>query len=248
MSKTRQSQEPSVRGYSVTHPSGSIALPIEGGWNQFIYADRGVMRVTTQTGHWTIPSHRAIWIPDGEPATVTNSAPLALRTLYFSRAIDVFPSVVRAVNVASFAREMVLHAVRSCPLYREIEVDAALVTVLVDQLRKLPDEGLQLPWPTDPRAVDAANRIVGDPTVDLSALAHHVSTSRRTLERSFASETALSLGAWRRRAVILSSLELLSAGRSVTDTASALGYSAPSAFVLAFKQELGLTPLRYLSR
>lgn len=77
-------------------------------------------------------------------------------------------------------------------------------------------------------------------------LARRGGTSRRTLERIFAAETDLSLGAWRRRAHILDSLELLAAGATVTRTAIAAGYTTPSAYVAAFKRELRITPRQFL--
>jgi AraC-like DNA-binding protein len=246
MLRTRQSDEPPVRGYAVTHPPGRAVLPIEAGWDQFLYAESGAMTVSATTGTWVIPAHRALWLPDGAPATVTNRSRVAVRTLYFAAGLRVLPVDVRAVNVPALARTLVLHAVQSCPLRLDDAVQAALLTVLTDQLRRLPQVGLRLPWPRDPRAADAARTILADAAIGLSDVAGRVGASRRTLERAFAADTGLSLGAWRRRANLLNSLDSLAAGRSVTATAVAAGYTTPSAYVAAFRRELGHTPHQYL--
>jgi AraC-like DNA-binding protein len=185
-------------------------------------------------------------VPDGAPATVRNRAPVAVRTLYFDSGLAVLPADVRAVNVSEWARALVLHTVRRCPLDLADPVHAALLTVLVDGLRTLPTEPLRLPWPSDPRAVAAAEAVLADATADLGAVAGAVGVGRRTLERLFAAETGLGLGAWRRRAHVLASLDLLASGSSVTAASTAAGYTTPSAFVVAFKAELGRTPRQFL--
>src|SRR6476660_7655721 len=127
--------EPAVRGYSVTHPAGSAVLPIEPGWDQLLYAASGVMTVSTPAGSWVIPPHRALWVPDGAPATVHTRGRVAVRTLYLSSSLRSLPAQLRAVNVPPLVRELVLHAVRSCPLDLDRRADAASLTLLIDQLR-----------------------------------------------------------------------------------------------------------------
>lgn len=248
MSISRHGQaEPAVRGYAVTHPPGVAALPIQAGWDQLLYTASGAMTISTTAGSWVIPPRRALWIPDGAQATVRNRAPVAVRNLYFASALGVAPAHAQAIDVPQrFGRELLLHAVRCCPLDLADPVQAALLTVLVDQLRALPAVSVWLPWPADPRASDLAAAMLADPVADLAPLARQVGASRRTLERAFATQTGLSLGAWRRRARVLGSLDALTAGASVTQAATEAGYATPSAYVAAFKQELGQTPRRFI--
>lgn len=127
------------------------------------------------------------------------------------------------------------------PLHR------ALLAILVDQLHQLPDAALWLPAPTTSGPARAASELIrDDPTLPLSAVALAVGISHRTLERAFLAATGVTLGAWRRRSRILGSLDYLASGVSVTETALTMGYTTPSAFVTAFKNELGQTPLHYL--
>ncbi len=238
--------EPSVRGYSVTHPAGSAVLPIEPGWDQLLYAASGVMTVSTPAGSWVIPPHRALWIPDGAPASVHTRGRVAVRTLYIASSLRSLPAQTRAVNVPPLVRELLLHAVRSCPLDLGRSTDAALLTVLLDQLRTIPDAPLQLPRPREERAAELAVALIDDPALDLAMLATRVGASRRTLERVFTRETGMTLGAWRRRARMLRALELLAIGTTVTATAATVGYATPSSFVASFRQELGHPPGRLL--
>jgi AraC-like DNA-binding protein len=69
--------------------------------------------------------------------------------------------------------------------------------------------------------------------------------SRRTLERIFRDETAMSLGQWLRRQKLLHALRRLAARENVNAIALELGYSSPSAFIAMFRRELGQTPKRY---
>jgi AraC-like DNA-binding protein len=43
-------------------------------------------------------------------------------------------------------------------------------------------------------------------------------------------------------------VEMLGGGGSVTETALDLGYGSPSAFIYAFRQEMGMSPQAYCRR
>ncbi|MFT4215805.1 MAG: helix-turn-helix transcriptional regulator [Micropruina sp.] len=248
MSKTRHDGEPLVRGYAVTHPPGAARLPVAAGWDQLVYAASGTMMVSTAAGSWTVPPARALWIPAGEQVRIVNRFRVAVRTLYFATRLNALPPMTRIVTVTGLVRELLLHAVARSPLDIDAPVDNALLTLLVDQLHQLPDEPLWLPSPaaSPPIAIAAAELIRDDPARSVDSLARTVGVSQRTLERAFLAATGVTLGVWRRHARILASLHCLAAGTSVTETASAIGYSTPSAFVAAFKNQLGSPPSTYL--
>lgn len=250
MSKIRQptDAEPAVRGYAVTHPPGRARLPSGSGWDQLLYAEAGTLTVATARGSWTVPPYRALWLPDGDPAIATNRFPVKVRSLYLASALRALPGPARTMRLSDLVRELVLHAVRNCPLDTDDRLDAALLTVLLDQLPRLLEAPLWLPEPESAQARSAADLIRRDWTTPLPEVARAVGTSRRSLERAFAASTGLPLGAWRRRARILGSLDYLGSGLSVGRTAVLVGYSSPSAFVTAFANELGATPRRYLHR
>lgn len=52
---------------------------------------------------------------------------------------------------------------------------------------------------------------------------------------------------WRLQARLFYALEELHEGKTVTFIALELGYSTPSAFITAFRRNLGKSPLEYIS-
>jgi len=255
MSKTRHrlpqgDEHLLTRSYAVTHPP-NLGIPERRyrDWDQLAFASQGVMTVATRDGLWVVPPHRAVWIPAGASHSVRTSGRVTLRTLYLRPALSRgrLPRTCVALNVSPLVRELVLHATARNTLRRDSAADRRLVHVLVDQLATLGHVPLQLPVPVDPRARRAADLVQQSPRLPLTALARAVGASARTLERAFQRETAMPLGRWRRRARLVEALRRLAEGAPVTAVALDVGYQTPSAFVAAFRRELGMTPGRYFA-
>ncbi|MFC4947119.1 AraC family transcriptional regulator [Pseudonocardia sp. GCM10023141] len=236
-----------ARGYAVTHPSGAIVLPTEPGWHELIFASSGVMRVETGSAVWVLPPHRALWLPDGARARIVMHGRVMVRTLYLRGAALLGQRTV-AVDVPPLLRELILHAVRSCPLERDRPEHRRVVDMIGDLLAVAPQAPLLLPGPTDPRARALAAALETDLAAgaSLERLAAAVGASRRTLERLFRTETGMSIGQWRQRLRLARALELLAAGQPVTAVASAVGYATPSAFTAMFRAQLGEPPRVHL--
>ncbi len=73
-------------------------------------------------------------------------------------------------------------------------------------------------------------------------IASLVAMSERTFSRCFHADVGLSFRAWRQRARIIASLDMLAANTSVKSIASNLGFASPAAYVSAFRQLLSCTP------
>ncbi|MGA9870777.1 MAG: AraC family transcriptional regulator [Rhodococcus sp. (in: high G+C Gram-positive bacteria)] len=221
MSKTRHPDEPAVRGYAVTHPAGDATLLASSGWDRLVYTASGALSVRTDRQAWTVPPHRALWMPDGLATVVRNRYPVAVRVLYFAADLHAAPSEPTTVVVSGFPRHLLSHVVRVCPLDVTDPGRQALLTVLLEQLRGLPNLPLALPLPRGLESRRAGELILAG--ADPPTAARGVGVGLRTLERRFVTETGLSLGAWRRRARILGSVESLAAGASVTDAGARAG-------------------------
>jgi AraC-like DNA-binding protein len=230
---------------AVTYPAGTAVVPTPPGWDHLIYAASGVMSIDTDHGIWVVPPHRALWAPAGAPYTISLTGRVALRSLYFRSELQALGPAWRAVNVTPLLRELILHAVTISPLDTSEARHQHLVAVIVDQFATLPQAPLQLPSPRDPRAVEFAAALRADDTASTAELALRVGASRRTLERLFASELAMTIGQYRQRHALLRGVQLLAAGAPVTTVATAVGYSTPSAFGAMFKAQLGESPGRY---
>ena len=119
-----------------------------------------------------------------------------------------------------------------------------MVQVLLDQLGMLPEVSFSLPLPRDRRLSGLCNQLIAAPdqATTLTQWAARLGTSEKTLMRLFQRETGMSFRAWRQRMRLLSSLDALESGASVTNAALNHGYESTSAFIAAFKALFGFTP------
>ncbi|HTO53649.1 MAG TPA: helix-turn-helix transcriptional regulator [Myxococcota bacterium] len=252
MSKLRQpegrDEDIRIWGIAQTFSSGYEIPPHQHPTFQLVYASRGVMTVHTEDGTWVVPAHRAVVVPPETEHRIGMSGEVEMRTLYLSRQLSLrAPSHCAVVNVSPLLRELILHAVEQAPLHAGDPAHVHLIGLIVLQLETLPSIPLQLPAPRDPRARRAADWLRSHPgdAASLEQIARKVGASKRTLERLFQTETAMSLGAWRQQLRLMQALELLAAGEPVTQVALAVGYESTSAFISRFRQVLGTTPGRY---
>ena len=216
---------------------------------QLVYAVSGVMRVTTRDGTWVVPTHRAVWVPPGEPHEIRMSGAVAMRTLYVARdASAALPTRCGVIEVAPLLRELILAATDHPPDRPDLTGRAALIADLVlVELRSVPVVPLHAPLPRDPRLLQICRALIDDPARGevLEAWAGTVGASARTLARLFRAETGMSFGAWRQQVRLIEALVRLAEGQSVTVVAQDLGYDSPSAFTAMFRRTLGQTPSRY---
>jgi AraC-like DNA-binding protein len=125
--------------------------------------------------------------------------------------------------------------------------DKRLARVLLDLLETVEVVPLDLRSPTDPIGTQVASRLRENPGADLDVVARDLGASRRTFERRFRDHTGMSLGRWRQRLQLVMAIELLARGASVSEAGWEVGYASTSAFVTAFRRQLGTTPGRYFN-
>ncbi|WP_296739810.1 AraC family transcriptional regulator, partial [Mesorhizobium sp.] len=125
-----------------------------------------------------------------------------------------------------------------------------VATLILDQLRRAPSLIAGLPWPRGGRLLRLCEVLYVDPADARSSddWAKTLGMSSRTLTRQFEAEMGSSLRSWRRRLRLLRAIELLSSGTGVTETAMRLGYGSASAFVFAFRSEMGSSPHVYMRK
>jgi AraC-like DNA-binding protein len=239
-----------VRSFGVTFRRGQaapLALHPTTDWHQLIYATRGVMTVYTDTGAWVIPPHRGVWIPAGSRYRVKMSGEVALRMLYVLARRREAPRRCSVVNVTPLLRELIVRTNLIGALDAGIPAQKRLIGVILDELKVLTSIPLQLPLPQNGRAAQLAELAAAETggKLPIARLIRRSGASRRTLERIFRAETAMSLGQWLRRQKLLHALRLLAAGEGVNTIALELGYNSASAFIAMFRRELGQTPKRY---
>ncbi|MFB8278952.1 helix-turn-helix domain-containing protein [Nocardia colli] len=76
-------------------------------------------------------------------------------------------------------------------------------------------------------------------------MGRQVGASQRTLSRRFRAETGVSFESWRTFERLNAALPLLGAGLPISQVARSVGYRTASAFITAFRREIGTTPAAY---
>ncbi len=229
---------------------------------QVLYGATGVMRVETADGSWTVPTARAVLVPPRTAHQVRMSG-VSTRSLYIEpAAVPWFPGRCRVADVSGLLRALILEAV-------ELDTDspgdaqpsglgpdhggrraAALVELLLHELRRLVPLPLDLPLPTDPRLRRLCEAFLVDPDIHQAPAgwAAELNVSERTLGRMFHAETGLAFARWRLRACVLHAVQRLGAGEPVSRVSARLGYGSPAAFSAAFKRLLGSPPSAFAAR
>jgi AraC-like DNA-binding protein len=218
--------------------------------DQLVYACQGVMTVRTSAGTWVVPGQRAVWIPARTPHSIVMSGAVSMRTVYLrARTVTRLPRACCVLNVSPLLQQLILRLCVHEKLSRRSKIQAHLIDVLIDLLETVQAIPLQLPSPSDARAVRVAAALQTDPGDDhsLEWACRQAGASKRTIERLFREETQLSLGRWRQQLRLLRSLQLLAAGEKISHAALEAGYSTPSAFIAMFRKALGTTPRRYFA-
>jgi AraC-like DNA-binding protein/quercetin dioxygenase-like cupin family protein len=216
--------------------------------DQLVYASRGVMTVRTSDGTWVVPTYRAVWIPATVHHTITMSGTVAMRTLYLKpRLAKALPRDCCVVNVSPLLKELILHACAFASLRKTIPWQSHLIEVIIDQLETIQMVPLQLPNPTDPRALRIAQALLTDPSESrsLRQLCKIAGAGKRTVERLFQEDVGVTFGKWRQQLRLMRAMQLLAEGKKVTHAALEGGYSTPSAFISMFRKTLGTTPAVY---
>lgn len=238
---------------TLTHdyPAGHVVPLHFHDFDQLVYASRGVMTVRTGDGTWVVPTRRAVWIPAAVPHSITMSGTVAMRTLYLRpRLARTLPRGCCVVNVSPLLKELILHACAVATLKKTVKWQRQLIDVVIGQLQAVQMVPLQLPNPSDPRALRIAELLLADPS-DRRPLKHVckvAGASKRTVERLFQQDVGMSLGKWRQQLRLLQAMQLLAEGAKVTHAALEAGYSTPSAFISMFRKSLGTTPARFFGR
>jgi AraC-like DNA-binding protein len=214
-------------------------------WWQLTWAMSGVPAIETRSGSFMAPPERAIWIPPDTEHQATNAALTEMRSLYVARELMSWAAPrCKVVSITQLVRELILAASALPADYDEAGEAGRLVRVLIDQLKRLPEVGFNLPMPGDARLarICAALQARPDDTRSVAEWSRLAGLSERSLSRLFMQQTGLSFGDWRQRLRLLLALAGLERGERVNRVALDSGYNSPSAFIAAFRRNFGLTP------
>ncbi|MBL6613179.1 MAG: helix-turn-helix transcriptional regulator [Reyranella sp.] len=238
-----------LRSVGLTYGDGQVLPAHRHDWGQLIFAMTGTMRVEVADALWLVPPGRALWAPPNVVHSIAMRGKVAMRTIYVPpERAGILPPACTALEVDALLHELILHIVERGMLHEEEAADARLAEVFTDRLAAAPRLALHLPMPRHPRAAGLALRLCLSPADarTLPALARIAKLSARTVQRVFADETGMRFVEWRQRLRLIHAITALDMGASVTEAGAQAGYASTSAFIAAFKAQMGETPARYV--
>ncbi|MDN3443907.1 AraC family transcriptional regulator [Microbacterium sp. APC 3901] len=210
--------------------------------HELLWGTRGALTAETDDGYFAIPGSLGLWIPAGVTHRVVAAAGTAFRCTFID--VDIPPIATRttAVAIPEVVRAVLDRLGASPHLSASPRIHAEELALSL--LEPVEVSTIDLPLPRDTRTRLVAGALLADPSDDrsLEDWGHHVGASARNLSRLFVSETGMSFSTWRTRARMRRAIEWLAADYTVAHVSRRAGYATPSAFVQAFRRELGRTP------
>jgi len=216
---------------------------------QFVFTTRGVLRVTTPGGAWTLGPHRGLWLPSRMGHELQAIGEVGLYSVYIETEISPWDGEECRVLVISTLLRALVAAMEEDRRLASGHRAELIIPLLLQEMRDAPQahEG-SLPLPQDRRLQQICERLIAEPgnndTLDLWG--ERVGASERTLGRLFKAQTGLGFGQWRQQLRLVESVSRLARGLPVAAIAAELGYRNSSAFIAMFRKATGQTPQRYL--
>ncbi|MGW8483019.1 helix-turn-helix domain-containing protein [Microbacterium sp. NPDC055903] len=215
--------------------------------HELLWGARGALTAETDDGYFAIPGTLGLWIPAGITHRVAAAAGTRFRCSYVDADAVETTGMTTAVAMPEVLRT-VLDRLEAAPYLAQAPRRHAEEFAL-SLLEPVESATVDLPLPQDTRTRRVAEALLADPADDSSIddWGHRVGASGRNLSRLFVAETGMSFSAWRTRARMRRAIEWLAADHTVASVSRRSGYATPSAFVQAFRRELGRTPGEFAS-
>ena len=205
----------------------------------------GYLKSHSAAGHWLIPAGHLCWVPpyaehgaetDNTRGTRVHLAPSLCESLPAESCVLMSTPLILAI-VDRLASDVT-------PRKNLSALEGRLLGVLRDEIETARSVPILLPMPHDPSLRGIAKRWLDYPhdSSGLDELSADAGMSRRSFTRNFKAETGLSVGRWRQIARLMHGIDMLAAGKSVTETAFLLGYDSISSFVILCQRHTGMSP------
>jgi AraC-like DNA-binding protein len=215
---------------------------------QLFALTRGLLVVEAGSERWMFPSQRCAWIPPDCEHTARSAGDAAGSMVYLSaEACRGLPKKPRMFASSELLFGIVHRARTWNPSRPLTPAQKRLIEVLRDEIRQPEPQPLRLPMPREERLAKVAHALLDDVADNrrLDEWSHYAGMARRTFMRAFSADVGMPFGRWRQQARLFAAVELLAQGKSVTETAIAVGYDSVSAFIEMFRTMLGSTPQTY---
>lgn len=208
------------------------------------------MHIETNAGIFVIPPEQALWLPPGMAHQHFCKNKVSYRSLYIDPVLsEMLGNKVRPLTVDPLLKSLILEISNWPEDYEETEETQRFLLVLLDRLAIAKSNELFMPTIQDKRLFPIIETLNQEPAnkLTIEQWALKVGASSRTLNRLFNQNYGMGFSRWKQKLRILKSLELLNSNSRLVDIAFELGYESTSAFITAFKKQLGCSPKKYLA-
>jgi AraC-like DNA-binding protein len=215
---------------------------------QLFALTRGLLVVEAGNERWMFPSQRCAWIPPECEHAARSAGGAAGSMAYLSaEACRGLPKTPCMFSSSELLFAIVHRVLTWKPSQAPSPAQKRLITALRDEIRRPEEQPLRLPIPREERLVRVAHALLDNVSDNrtLDEWGHYAGMARRTFMRAFSAEVGMTFGRWRQQARLFAAIEMLAEGKSVTETAVAVGYDSVSAFIEMFRTMLGSTPQTY---
>lgn len=222
------------------------------GRHYLLYAREGMVRMESEGQRWTLPPARAALIAAGHPVTITVLSKVVSASVLFAPEFIPQPSRSLSVfDVSPLARELIGECrnwgAETGPLTPYSKRIFETLAFVVLDLAQTPSPCV-LPIPRSAAVVRAValteNRSSDTPRFD--EIARATGQSPRALARRFSEEMGMTWSEVLRRIRVIRAVEALAGSKAtVTEVAMGVGYNSLSAFNVAFRDLMGMSPTQY---
>lgn len=219
-------------------------------WGQFLYAQKGVLAIKTDSFRYICAAEQGIWLPSHVLHEVTTLTDCVLSSLYIdnmqTRSVD---NYAHMIQVSPLLKMLIIEAVKFADDYDWQGTQGRHFRLIRDLVGGATKMHTQLPYPVTAKLLQITQQLTLHPdnNQSLEAWGRDVGASSRTLSRAFKSETGLTFSEWRIRLKLQVAIRQLHEGQAVTNVAFNLGYESVSAFTFMFRTKLGHTPSQFIS-
>ncbi|MGL3208933.1 AraC family transcriptional regulator [Bradyrhizobium sp. BR 1433] len=214
---------------------------------QLVFALGGGVMCRVPNGLWMVPPHCGVWLPGGTRHTNIATANARIFFVFIEPSAADLPDRCCTLSISPLLRELIIEL--SDRMQQDRGSEILVAQLLLSELPRMPLQQLHLPISPEPRLRRIAAALADDPADrrTMAEWAECVALSESSLARLILRETGLTFGRWRQQLHLIVALRELSAGASVQQVSSELGYESVTAFITMFKKALGKPPAKYLS-
>ena len=209
---------------------------------------QGLMSIEVESYQWIVPATHGICIPpDTKHSLLRSHGAFHGWSIYIQKSVcnnlPIKPCILELSSLLreAITRSMTWHNTELQPEHKR------LMAVILDEISIIPQVKIALPMPKDIRLLKIALALSDNPSDDrnINEWSVWAGISRRSLTRRFTNETGFNFTEWRQKLRMLKALELLVAGKPITEVSLNLGYDNISRFIAIFRQNFGVTPGYY---